>query len=66
MAEKTYTSADLVSILRQMIDYVEDTDKKQNSLYLQDLAYCGLFHDAIGEVEHIDKENDKIIVLIEY
>ena len=34
MVTKTYTSADLVSILQQMIDYVENTDKKQNSLYL--------------------------------
>ena len=66
MVTKTYTSKDLVSILQQMIDYVEDTDADQIPLYFQDLAYCGLFHDAIGEVEHIDKENDKIVVLTEY
>lgn len=64
MRTKAYAHTDLEDILRQMIDYLEDQQDEERESYLKDLAYCGLFHDAIGEIEKI--EDGSITVLLEY
>lgn len=68
MGVKTYTKDDLKNILSQMVDYIDNTEEDINEQYFLEISNSGLFHDAIGKIKKISKQNDttQIEVLEDY
>ena len=64
MANKYYSVNDLENILIEMASYLKGCDADEKEQYLQEIAQCGLFHDAIGKVVDVTKRT--IVITEEY